>query len=143
MATSEQEELRMLYQLTVSDLSYFKTQQWNVTYYALLVDAGIIGVAQALSSDITIFDRAVLGILSAVAAISALFVIGKLQRSISVRQSRLDAVRRTFSMAFARAWSAELKGNESLPSVILLRGGIAVTALLTFWLVACRIGGTS
>jgi hypothetical protein len=140
MKPNEEEELRMLYQVTVSDLAYFKTQQWNVTYYALLVEAAFVGVAQLLGKNMTTVDRIILGTLSVVAAISALIVIGKLQNSIEVRDSRLDATRRTLSEAFQRAWSAQPKVEGAVANVLLLRGGVIITALLTLWLVAWRVG---
>jgi len=139
MTTTEQEEIRVLYQVTVSDLSYFKSQQWNVTYYALLVEASLVGIAQLLDSKVRTSDRVVLAILSILAAISALYVIAKLQRSISVRQSRLDAARQLMTDVFKRAWSAEYKDDEKVPNIFLLRGGIVVTALLTLWLVSYRL----
>src|SRR5688572_13586502 len=124
----------MLYQITVSDLSYFKTQQWNVTYYALLIEAAVVGFAKVLSPPLTMLDRCLLAFLSVAAAVAALFVLSKLQRSISVRQSRLDAVRRSLGEAFQRAWSAQYKEDHPIQSVYLLRGGIVVTTLLTLWL---------
>jgi hypothetical protein len=125
MTPTEEEELRMLYQITVSDLSYFKSQQWNVTYYALLVEGAFVGVGQLLGDGLTSVDRT---------------VIGKLQRSISVRDRRLVAVRSSLSEAFRRAWSAEHKADEKVPNVFLLRGGIVITTLLTLWLVGFRLG---
>ena len=143
MATSDEEELRLLYQITVSDLSYFKKQQWNVTYYALLVEAGLVGVAGLVPPPLAVLDRIVLSSLALLAALGALFVLNKLQRSISVRQSRLDAVRTTFGEAFHHAWSAEHKVDDPILSVYLLRGGITITAVLTLWLVALRLGAAS
>jgi hypothetical protein len=140
MKPTEDEELRMLYQITVNDLAYFKTQQWNVTYYALLVEAAFVGVAQVLGAHILLLERIALGTLSVVAAILALIVIGKLQNSIEVRDSRLEATRRAFTEAFQRAWSAQPKVEGRVSNVFMLRGGVAVTALLTLWLVTCRIG---
>ena len=142
MTATEEEELRMLYQITVSDLSYFKSQQWNVTYYALLVEAAFVGVGQILGQGLTSVDRIVLSALAVVSAISALYVIGKLQRSISVRDSRLEAVRNTMTETFRRAWSAQHKAEEKVANVFLLRGGIVITTLLTLWLVLFRLGAT-
>jgi len=139
---TEEEELRMLYQITVSDLSYFKTQQWNVTYYALLVEAAFVGVAQVLGAGVTQADRILLSVLAFVSAVSALIVIGKLEKSISVRDARLAAVRETFSAAFQRAWSAQVKPESMIANVLLLRGGIVITTFLTLWLVALRLGAT-
>jgi hypothetical protein len=142
LSSSDQEELRMLYQITVSDLSYFKTQQWNVTYYALLIQAALVGFAKVLSPPLTLLDRSLLAVLSLLAAAAALFVLNKLQRSITVRQSRLDAVRITLGDAFQRAWSAEFKEDHPIQSVYLLRGGIVVTTLLTLWLLTMRLSAT-
>jgi hypothetical protein len=139
---TEQEELRMLYEITITDLSYFKTQQWNVTYYALLVQAAFVGVAQILGSTIGTEERIALCALAALAAISALIVIGKLEKSISVRDARLAAARGTFTAAFQRAWAAETKPEPAIANVLLLRGGIVVTTALTLWLVAYRLGAT-
>jgi hypothetical protein len=140
VTSAEEEDLRMLYQITVSDLSYFKSQQWNVTYYALLIEAAFVGVGQVLGQSLTVSDRAVLCCLAVASAISALYVLGKLQRSISVRDSRLEAIRATLTEAFHRAWAARHKAEEKVPNVFLLRGGIVITTLLTVWLVAFRLG---
>ena len=140
MTPIEQEDLRMLYRITVGDLSYFKTQQWNVTYYALLVEAAFVGVGQVLGHRITMLDRVVLCVLAVISALSVWYVIGKLQRSIEVRDSRLEATRRELSEAFHLAWSAQHKADEKVPNVFLLRGGVVITTVLTVWLLACRLG---
>jgi hypothetical protein len=137
---TEEAELRMLYQITIGDLSYFKTQQWNVTYYALLVQAAFVGVAQILGGGFTLAERIALCVLALIAAISALIVIGKLERSIAVREARLAAVRSTFSAAFQKAWAAQTKPEPAIANVLLLRGGVLVTTLLTLWLLAYRLG---
>src|SRR5689334_4507291 len=112
------------------------TQQWNVTYYALLLEAALVGVGQLLGTSLKGADRLLLAALAVLACAAALYVIAKLQRSISVRQTRLDATRRRMSESFQRAWSAEHKDEEKVPNVLLLRGGIVITALLTVWLVS-------
>jgi hypothetical protein len=139
MLSSDQEQLQMLYQITVSDLAYFKTQQWNVTYYALLIEAALVGFAKVLSPPLTLLDRGLLAGLSVVAAVAALFVLNKLQQSIEVRQSRLDAVRMSLGDAFKRAWSARPKEDHPIQAVYLLRGGIAITTVLTLWLLTLRL----
>ena len=136
--SDDAEELRLLYQVTTSDLSYFKSQQWSVTYYCFLIDAGLIGVAQLLLS-LTVTDKVVLTALLVVATIAALFVLAKLQASISVRQSRLEAVRAAFGTAFTRVWSAEYKYPERVHSIYLLRGGIVLTGLVALWLINVRL----
>jgi len=44
----DREELRLLYQVTAADLAYFKSQQWSVTNYTLLLLAGVLGVADMI-----------------------------------------------------------------------------------------------
>ena len=64
------EALRMLYEVTTADLTYFKTQQWSVTYYAFLINAGLTGVAQLLGSSVKASDRAILTVLAGGAAVA-------------------------------------------------------------------------
>ena len=135
---TEGEELRLLYQVTTSDLAYFKTQQWSLTYYCLLIDAGLIGIAQFLKT-LCPPDRAVLCVLVMAATTAVLVVLHKLQRSIEVRQSRLEAVRESFGPRFKRAWSAEHKDEEFVHSVWLLRSGIVITGILAVWLISSRL----
>ena len=104
------------------------------------IEAALVGVATLLPPPLTVPERSVLAFLSITAAFGALFVLGKLQRSIAVRQARLKATREVFGHAFQRAWSAEQKQDHPIQSVYLLRGGIVVTALLTLWLVTMRLG---
>lgn len=138
--SNDAEELRLLYQVTVSDLSYFKAQQWSVAYYCFLIDAGLIGVAQLLL-PLLLTDKIVLSGLLVAATGAALFVLSKLQKSISIRQSRLEATRAGFGTAFARAWSAEHKDTERVHSIYLLNGGIVLTSLLSLWLINVRLAG--
>jgi hypothetical protein len=136
--SNDAEELRLLYQVTTSDLSYFKAQQWSLTYYCFLIDAGLVGVAQLLQ-PLTVTDKVVLSGLLLIATGAALIVLSKLQKSISVRQSRLEAVRAGFGTAFARAWSAEYKHAERVHSIYLLSGGIVLTGFLALWLINVRL----
>jgi hypothetical protein len=133
------EELRLLYSVTIGDLSYFKTQQWAVANYSLLIDGGLIGVAQ-LIHHLNRCDRWLLAGLSIVAAVAAVAVLCKLQRSIDIRHERLRAIRSKFGAAFMAAWSAEPKDDEYMNVGRLLIGAIVMTAVLTVWLLWCRIG---
>lgn len=138
MHTDEAEDLRLLYQITTSDLTYFKTQQWSVAYYCFLIHAGLVGVATAIA-PLNTLDKCALGGLATLAAVAALIVLAKLQTSIVVRQARLKALRAHFGPAFIDAWSAGVKGREYLHSVYLLYGGVIITTALTWWLIAQRI----
>jgi hypothetical protein len=138
-SVSDSEELRLLYQITAGDLAYFKTQQWSVTNYTLLLYAGVIGVAQMLKPSVTVVDRVVLVTVTIFVAMSALIILAKLQKSVRVRQSRLDAVRTKFTDAFQLAWSAEEKGVERFHAIYLLRIAVVVGAGVVCWLVGLRL----
>jgi len=136
---SDPDELRLLYQITVSDLAYFKIQQWSVTNYSLLLFAGVVGVAQMLRPTLTAVDRIVLVAVTVAVAVSALVVLAKLQKSIGIRQSRLDAVRSQFTEAFQSAWAAEPKGRDRFHAIYLLRIAIAGGAGVVCWLAGWRL----
>ncbi|UNK56275.1 hypothetical protein MNQ95_08805 [Pseudoxanthomonas daejeonensis] len=132
---SSREELMLLYQITVSDLTYFKSQQWSLTNYAFLLLAGLIGVDQLIGPSITIFERSLLVFLAFSIAAAGITVLSKLQRSIEVRQARLGAARNSLSSAFIAAWSAEVKGREYLHSIWFLRAAIVAGAAIVCWVV--------
>lgn len=138
-SSDDREELRLLYQITVNDLAYFKTQQWSVTNYALLLFAGVIGVAQLLRPNVTLADRVVLVGATIAIACSALFVLSRLQKSIRIRQSRLEAVRTQFTEAFHVAWAAEQKGIERMHALHLLRTALVGGGVIIAWLVGWRL----
>jgi hypothetical protein len=137
--SENQEELRMLYQVTVSDLSYFKTQQWSVTNYALLIYAALVGVTQLLKPSPTSCERFFLSALAVAGMVAALVVLSKLQRSILVRQSRLVAARDNFSVSFKQAWAAEVKGPEYVHSIYFLYATVLIGGVLTIWLLVSRL----
>jgi hypothetical protein len=135
----DHEELRLLYQVTVGDLTYFKTQQWSVTNYSMLLFAGLVGVAQLLKPNLTTVDRTLLVAAVVFVFAAALVVLYKLQTSILVRQARLDAVREQFTDEFHVAWAAEEKGTEVLHSIFLLRLAVVGGGGLAAWLIGMRL----
>jgi hypothetical protein len=136
---STREELQLLYQVTVSDLAYFKTQQWSVTNYSLALLAGLIGVTQFLKPSLSSWDRFVLVALAAAVSIIVLVVLSKLQKSIEVRQSRLEATRANFSASFQAAWAAETKGREYVHAIHFLYTAVVIGAVLSAWLIGFRL----
>ena len=130
-------ELRLLYQVTASDLTFFKSQQWVVTNYALLLLAGIVGVSQMLQ-PLTLLDRWALSAIALAVAGAALVVLSKLQKSISVRQSRLESLRTKFGGSFHFAWSAEDKGEDFVHHMHLLRIAVIGGSVVICWLVGWR-----
>jgi len=132
------DELRLLYQVTVSDLAYFKTQQWSVTNYTLLLFAGILGIAQ-LIRPLSLVDRWALAALAVGAGCGSLFVLSKVQRSIRTRQARLEVMREEFSSTFRKVWAADIKGREFLHAINFLFAVIACGAIVVCWLALVRL----
>ena len=138
MSDKESEELRMLYQVTVSDLSYFKSQQWSVTNYTLALMAGLIGIAQFIK-PLACIDHVILTALLSALTVSSVIVLFKLQDSIKVRQSRLEATRSQFSKSFLDAWAADTKGREYLHAIYFLYSTVIFGALVAVWLINFRL----
>jgi hypothetical protein len=136
---STPDEIRLLYEVTVADLTYFKTQQWAVTNYGLLLLAAIVGAAQFLKPAPNQWERIVLGVLALLVASAASTVLWKLQRSVRVRQARLNAARSCFGREFKAAWLAESKGPEYVHSVYFLQGAVWIAWALCAWLVILRL----
>jgi len=129
------EELTLLYQVTVSDLTYFKTQQWSLTKYTMALLAALVVAAQFLRPSLLVGERLVLVALAVVVAAGAMSVLFKLQESISVRSTRLDSIREGFGSEFNRAWAAEVKGREYVYAFHFLCAVIAVGTAVVCWLV--------
>jgi hypothetical protein len=136
---SDRDELQLLYQVTTTDIAYFKTQQWAVTYYCLLVDAALVGIAQLLHPNLGSPERILLSALAILAAVSALVILKKLEYALSVRHKRLGQIRDLFGTIFRGAWEAGEKREEYIHSLYILYGGVVLTTLITLWLVASRL----
>lgn len=133
---NHRDELLVLYQVTVHDLAYFKSNQWSVTNYALLLMAAIVGVKQLLGPGTSASERVILSILVLLIAAAGLAMLIKLEQSIQVRERRLEAVREKLSDAFRSAWEAGSKGSESFRALWFLRAAIVVGALMVVWICA-------
>ena len=133
------EELRLLYEVTVTDLSYFKTQQWAVTNYCMLSYAALVGVATQLPGGLKVVDRLLLIAFALAACVSSMFVQKKLQTSVAIRQSRLDHLRDSFGSDFLRSWSAQYKPKERLHAIHLLLIAVPLGFSLVVWLLGFRL----
>jgi hypothetical protein len=136
---SSREDLRLLYEITVSDLSYFKTQQWSVTNYCMLSYAALVGVATVLPGGLNVGDRVVLVLFALGVCVSTISVLRKLQTSVGIRQSRLDSIRENLGDAFLRSWSAEYKPKERLHAIHLLLSAVPASFALVAWLIGVRL----
>ncbi len=130
----ERQELLALYQATTQDLSFFKSQQWAITNYALIAFAAIIGVPQLAKQTFTPCVRTLLiGAAIAMTVLSTI-VLYRLKRSIDDRRARLDRVYDRFSDEFknARGTKKKVSSEEMFVFLIAL---ILVGAFIASWLI--------
>ncbi|MCG6975562.1 MAG: hypothetical protein LJE56_04040 [Acidiferrobacterales bacterium] len=137
--TNTHEELRLLYQVSVTDLEFFKRQQWSVTNYALLLYAAVVGVAQLIDGRASEVEKLVLCLVATVVAVLGNYILSLLNKSIEVRKARLQAVRKSFSTTFHSAWSAIEKSGEKNSIYWSLRVVMVVGAVLVWWLVYLKL----
>ena len=133
------EELRLLYQVSVTDLEFFKRQQWSATNYALLLYVAVVGVARLFEGDISNPEKLALCTVATVVAILGSYILWVLNKSIDVRKARLTAIRKNFSTTFHSAWSAIEKSEEKLSIYRSLRVVVAVGAVAVWWLVYFKL----
>ena len=105
-------EVLALHDIVVGDVAFFKSQQWRVTNYALLLDAAAIAVVRALP-DPSDLEHLVLCLLGAAGLIAGLVVINELEASIRQGRDRMAHLRLLLSKEVLLALAAG--GSESDP----------------------------
>jgi hypothetical protein len=94
-----EQELRMLYPVTIEDIRHLKRQQWSITYYGLLLDGAIVGFYKLLSTSLTVTCKEKAFLLVA-AFVVFLICVGYLiehQYRLTVYRKRLKEIRDTFT----------------------------------------------
>lgn len=92
-------ELLSVFNATISDISFFKTQQWSALNYIALINIGIVGVAKifrdedAFSTDIF----SILFLVSFVLFLAGLHVLSELESSLKSKRERLERIVKEFS----------------------------------------------
>ncbi len=134
---NDHSELELLYNVSVSDLAFFKQQQWTVTNHALVVIAGLVGIAKLLSPpSLAQCDKFVLTVLVAATAAIGLFVLSRLHHSVGVRRQRLKNARAKFGAAFNTAWDVPKQDDHIVAFLVFIH---VIAALLSSWLLVCRL----
>jgi len=134
-------DLWQLYKIVAADLSYLRTQQWSVTNYALLLFAGVIGIADLLRPDLVTSDRCVLVIVTLVVAGIALFVLRIVQGSMREQHRSLRSLRAEIARQFPTRWLPDDKDEERFHGVYLLQLAVVASAAIVCGLVTWRFCG--
>ncbi|MDH5527836.1 MAG: hypothetical protein OEY97_11075 [Nitrospirota bacterium] len=137
----EHEELRLLYQVSVQDLAFFKNQQWRTSHYGLLLHAAIVLINyQLLPSNTGVAPKILLTAAPALVLGVAWWFLRRLRQAVQVRRARLEACRGSFTKKFESAWKAMEKGADDASAVFGVLLGIQIVgAVVTFWLVATEL----
>ncbi len=134
----DREELRLLYEVSVADLAFFKQQQWVVANYGVATYVALVAIAsQLLAKPLATWHKVLLSLLALAALLGALGVLCQLQHSIEVRRARLEKVREHFGTAFRAARDTMPKREDVVLwlLVAVLVAGFAITC----WLIALEI----
>ena len=135
LSAADRDELRLLYQTSVSDIAFFKQQQFTITNYALTLQAGLLFVAYQVLKPPPLQPFALWSLLFLVCAVSAagLLVIARLHASIEARRQRLSRVRAHFGRAFVDAWFVPKEADDFrwlLVCVLLVSAPISASLVI-------------
>lgn len=135
-----QRELILLYQTCVTDLAFFKQQQWACANYALLLLAGEVGAAGLLGRALRWYELAVLLAFAALTLVVAFVLLKKHEEAIAVRRDRLDAVRDDLSDDFRRIWGVHGKRDEAVSVCEVLEAVVLAAFGIACWVLVARYG---
>lgn len=135
LSESDHSELELLYTVSVSDIAFFKRQQWSITNYALVIEAATIAIVRLLGS-IERCERWLLVVLIMATLVVGLFLVNALHTSITARRDRLKNIRAKFGSAFNHAWDVPKQKDLTIYFLGFVH---VVSALLSSWLVICRL----
>jgi len=134
LTDDDREELRLLYNVSVADIAFFKQQQWSVSNYTLLIHAALLFIAyQLLNGPLATWHHWLLVVLAWTVCVAGIAMIHRLQSSIAGRRTRLGRVRERFGEAFRSAWSIPKDPDNVhwlLTTVVLLSAGVVTWLVL-------------
>lgn len=95
-----QEDLRLTYSISVDDIRFAKRQQWQITYYALILLAGIFYLMTF--HQISFWWEFILRVLMGVIAFSAIVFIIRIENDMVGYRSRMLQAQRCLSAEFKK-----------------------------------------
>lgn len=139
LTEADRQELRLLYQGSVADISLFTRQQWWVTNYALAIYAALLFIAYQ-PQDVTragwqqwhSWQSWLLVVLAWLVAVSGLAAVKKLQFSIVGARRRNERARMTFGRPFQEVWASPRQFDDvhRLLYLVMLLSAVVVTLLV-------------
>ena len=124
------EELRILYQVAVSDIEYAKNQQWSVTNYGVGAYVAIAAIFQLVKQGgISDIERYIFASLGMLVMVIGIWLIGELDKTITKRRDRLERIISQFTETAMIAFQYEGITKKQKQSNILVRVFQGVFAL--------------
>jgi hypothetical protein len=136
LSEREHQELTTLYQATVSDLAFFKSQQWTITNYALLAFGSVIAVRYIPGIAFGSCGKAILCIVATVVYFLAGWLLWRLKESIEVRRERLERIFAEFTKKF-RDVRGEKKQVSATEVFIFLSLVLTFGIAIVWWVILC------
>ncbi|HSV52553.1 MAG TPA: hypothetical protein VLJ57_10570 [Burkholderiaceae bacterium] len=134
LAESDREELRLLYQVCVTDIGLFTRQQWSVTNYAMAFFAALLFIAYQPPTELTHsgWQNWLLVVLAWAVTVSGLAAVKRLQISIVGGRRRLERARSSFGRPFQEVWAIPKPPDDvhRLLYLVMLLGAAIVTLLV-------------
>jgi hypothetical protein len=135
------EYIRLAYQSALEDIRFFKSQQWTVTNYTVLIYGAIIAVSRAVKSVANEGFAYSTGII----ALLSLLLIIQLQCSAQKARNRKDAVKEKVSeydkdmtnLLFGKPTSRCAEFLDRYSVVGLLAAVIIGGSILSVWVLSC------
>ncbi len=139
----QDEELRMLYQMSAGEIDSFKQRQWQITNYAALIYAALFVALQNIdiegNSGYLLWGPLLVGFaVSLVVVFLCCRALENLESAIKVRRARMKHAEAAFSPVFKLAHDARKKEyNLSLLTVFysVLYGGCFILYSFSFFMV--------
>ena len=103
------EERKLLYEVSVRDIEFFKRQQWQISYYTIALYAAILGWIYGAPACVKPqYINVSLAITVVIMACFAIKLLSHLEHDIAVRRARLKSIRK--KMPFLdKSWHAKKK----------------------------------
>ena len=137
---SEKSDLRLLYQISVDDIAFFKQQQWRVTNYAVISYVAVVAaasIARNAEHFLDVFEKPVMGALVVAVVFGAIYAIRSLGRSLQGARDCVDEIRPHLSPAFRECyevkWAKMDRSKRDLPFPYLFYGYVLIGAVIVGW----------
>lgn len=136
----EQEEWRLIHQISAQEIDFFKGQQWKISNYGLLLYAAIVGIATLLRCSPTEAERWALSALVWIIGACGVYVVWNLHKAIEAQRTRLNVAFDHFSENVRKTLSAlNLESRVHADVSVLLTIVLVMGAVITSWLLVCRL----